>query len=132
MLERREREIELVEARFGELEIADDYSWFTIRRYELPTGWNKTATQILVLLPPGYPETPPDNFYADLDLRLAGEGDRRAEGGTDGPTHEGRQWQQFSWHFVDPTEWQPHTEIERGHNLLTFMDGVVQRLSELS
>jgi hypothetical protein len=116
----------------GNPETPDDYSWFVIRHYPLPDGWNKTTTQILILLPPGYPETPPDNFYTDLDLRLAGEGDRRAEGGTDGPSHQGRQWQQFSWHFVEPAEWQPQAEIERGHNLLTFMNGVVQRLSELS
>jgi Prokaryotic E2 family E len=132
VIDRRIREIELVEARFGELDIAADRSWLIIRRYRLPRGWNEPETQVLILIPPGYPQTPPDNFYADLDLRLAGEGDRRAEGGTDGPTHEGRQWQQFSWHFVETAEWQPHTDIEQGHNLLTFLDGVEQRLSELS
>jgi hypothetical protein len=130
VLDRRNREIELVEARFGELDIASDYTWLVIRRYPLPPGWNKTETQILILIPPGYPQTPPDNFYTDLDLLLAGGA--RAEGGSDGPTYEGRQWQQFSWHFVDTADWQPHAEIERGHNLLTFLDGVAQRLSELS
>ena len=128
MIERRKREIELVEVTFGELGIAEDYSWFVIPNYTLPAGWNKPSTAILILLDPGYPETPPDNFYADFDLRLANG--VRAEGETDGPTHNERQWQTFSWHFVDTNEWQPHADAEKGHNLLTFMDGVVQRLSE--
>ncbi len=128
MIERRKREIELVEASFGELGIADDYSWFIIPSYTLPAGWNKPATAILVLLDPGYPETPPDNFYADLDLRLANN--ERAERADDGPVHNDKQWQIFSWHFEEPTEWQPHADPLKGHNLLTFMDGVKQRLSE--
>jgi hypothetical protein len=130
VIERRTREIELVEARYGELEIAPDHSWLIIRGLSLPAGWSKTETDVLILIPPGYPQAPPDNFYTDIDLRLASGA--QAEGGSDGPVHEGRQWQQFSWHFVDAADWQPHAEIERGHNLLTFVDGVEQRLSEPS
>lgn len=130
MTDRRKREIELVEEQFGVLDIASDWSWLIIRGYPLPVGWSKSETAILILIPPGYPETPPDNFYTDVDLRLANGA--QAEGQSDGPTHAGRQWQQFSWHFVEPAEWQPHVELEKGHNLLTFMNGVVQRLSELS
>jgi hypothetical protein len=124
------REIELVEAQFGELEVAPDGSWLIIRRYPLPPGWSKDATSVLILVPAGYPQTPPDNFYVDIDLRLAGGG--RAEGGSDGLAHSGRQWQQFSWHFVDASEWQPHAEIDCGHNLVSFLTGVEQRLSELN
>lgn len=128
MLERRERELELVEAQFGELERAIDLSWFVIRRLTLPSGWNKTETAVLILLPPGYPETPPDNFHTDPDLTLAaGAEPGNASGMVD---HADRRWRQFSWHFEDTNEWKPHAEIERGHNLLTFLLGVQQRLAE--
>ena len=130
MLDRRERELELVEAQFGELERATDLSWFVIKRLPLPSGWSHAATAILILLPPGYPETPPDNFYTEPDLTLAGG----AEPGNASGTLDlgGQRWRQFSWHFEDTNEWRPHAEIERGHNLLTFVLGVQQRLAEVS
>jgi hypothetical protein len=130
VIERRTREIELVEARYGGLDLAADRSWLIIHAFPLPAGWNKTETDVLIIISPGYPQTPPDNFYTELDLRLANGA--QAEGGSDGPVYEGHQWQQFSWHFVDAADWEPRAEIEQGHNLLTFLDGVEQRLSELS
>jgi len=128
VLERRQKELELVEAQFGELERAPDLSWFVIRHFPVPAGWNKQETALLILLPPGYPETPPDNFHTDTDLTLADGGEPdRASGTLD---HAGRRWRLFSWHFEDTNEWQPHAEVEQGHNLLTFLLGVQQRLAE--
>jgi E2/UBC family protein E len=128
MLERRERELELVEAQFGELERAPDLSWFVIKRLPLPPGWSKSETAILIVLAPGYPETPPDNFHTDADLTLDSGGEPgNASGMVD---HAGRRWRQFSWHFEDTNEWRPDAEIERGHNLLTFLLGMQQRLAD--
>ena len=128
MLERRHKELELVEAQYGELERAPDLSWFAIRRLPLPAGWSKIETSLLILLEPGYPETPPDNFYTDADLTLAGGGEPDAASGM--LEHADQRWRVFSWHFEDTTEWQPHAELERGHNLLTYLLGVQQRLAE--
>ena len=129
MLARRQRELELVRERFGELESPDDCSWFVIPKWSLPRGWSKAETAVLVLVPSGYPETPPDNFYTDSDLTLPGGGEpANAAGRID---HAGRTWRQFSWHFVDPNEWKPQPEPEIGHNLVTFLLGVEQRLSEV-
>jgi hypothetical protein len=130
VLERRRKELELVEAQFGELERAPDLTWFVVRRIALPPGWNLDETPVLVLLPPGYPETPPDNFHTDPDLRLASG--QEPGGGSGMIDHAGRRWRQFSWHFEDTAEWQPNAQIERGHNLLTFLLAVQQRLEELS
>jgi hypothetical protein len=128
VLERREKELQLVEAQFGELERAPDLSWFVIRRCPLPAGWSKTETSLLILLDPGYPETPPDNFHTDADLTLAsGDEPGNASGMLE---HADRRWRVFSWHFEDTEEWRPHAEVERGHNLLTFLLGVQQRLDE--
>lgn len=99
-----------------------------ILRFTLVSGWSKTETAILVLLPPGYPETPPDNFHTDPDLTL--EGGAEPGNATGMIDHAGLRWRQFSWHFEDTQEWQSHAEVERGHNLLTFLLGVQQRLAE--
>jgi hypothetical protein len=125
--ERRQKEFELVEAQFGELERAPDLSWFVIRNFPLPPGWSTPETELLVLLPPGYPETPPDNFHTDMDLTLAGGAEPSNASGT--LDHAGRRWRVFSWH-LDASEWQPHAKAEEGHNLLTFLLGVQQRLAE--
>jgi hypothetical protein len=130
VLERRQKELELVEAQFGELEHAPDLSWFVIRRLSLPLGWSKAETSVLILVPPGYPETPPDNFHTVPDLTLAGGGEPgNASSILD---HAERRWRLFSWHFEDTNEWRPHAELEHGHNLLTFVLGVQQRLKEVS
>lgn len=130
MLDRRQKELGLVEASFGELERAPDLSWFVIPRLPLPSGWSKSESALLIQLPPGYPETPPDNFYTDPDLTLDGGGEPDAASGR--IELAGRHWRQFSWHFEDTNEWQPHAEIERGHNLLTFLLAVQQRLAQVN
>jgi hypothetical protein len=33
---------------------------------------------------------------------------------------------------VDANEWKPSPDVEKGHNLLTFLQGVEQRLSEVN
>src|SRR5207249_1118270 len=97
MLERRQREIELIKERYGEVEVAPDLTWILIRRFPLPEGWSKTQTELLALLPAGYPTTPPDNFYTDNDLNLA-------TGATIGNSSgnvsvNGRVMRQFSFHI---------------------------------
>lgn len=129
MIERRKEELRLVEAKYGELEVDPNFEWFIIKRWGLGPGWNVTDTPVLVLFPPGYPVTPPDNFYTRNDLKLA-------VGGEPGNTslnvnQAGRTWRQFSWH-VEAGDWRPHAEILKGHNMLTFLEGVSQRLNEAS
>lgn len=127
MFERRAREFELVEAAYGELEPSPTFDWFVVKRWPLPPGWNKTETAVLVLLPTGYPVTPPDNIYTDPDLCLAdGRPPGNAEGFID---HNGRRWRLFSYH-IEPGDWQPHADVLQGHNVLTFLQGAAQRLSE--
>jgi len=129
MIERRKEELRLVEAKYGELEVGPNFEWFSIKRWRLGAGWNVTDTPVLVLFPPGYPVTPPDNFYTRNDLSLAAGGE---PGSTSRHiTQAGRTWRQFSWH-VEAGDWKPHAEIVKGHNMLTFLEGVGRRLSEAS
>ncbi len=98
MLVRRQRELELVRQRYGELEQPDDCSWFVIRRWPLPAGWSKAETALLVLIPPGYPETPPDSFYTDVGLTLPGGGEpANAAGRIDTPGASGASSRGTSW-----------------------------------
>jgi Prokaryotic E2 family E len=121
-------ELKLVEAMYGAVEVGPDSSWFIIPTWKLCSGWNKRETALLLLRPPGYPVTPPDNFFVDPDLRLNGD---VKPGNTDPDTQAGRPWLRFSYH-IEPSDWSPDADITRGHNLTTFLQGVRNRLEDLS
>lgn len=129
MIERRKEELKLVEAKYGALEVDPNVEWFIVKVWHLGSGWNMAETPVLVLFPPGYAVTPPDNFYTRNDLRLASG----SEPGNTSPNanQAGRTWRQFSWH-VEGGDWKPHAEVLKGHNMLTFLDGVGRRLTEAS
>lgn len=129
MFEGLEKEIELIQEKYGEIELAPNHEWFIVKKFPLLVGWNKSHTSLLVFIPSGYRVTPPDNFYTDFDLRLS-------NGSLPGSTSEnsdqlGRKWLQFSYH-LENGDWKPHADILHGHNLLTFLFGIEKRLSELS
>ena len=128
MVERWKIELKIVESIYGHLEVAPDLAWFIVPSWQLPPGWNKSQVALLLLVPPGYPITPPDNFYVDQDLRLA---NGAMPGNTSLVTQVGRQWLQFSYH-VEGGDWKPSQDPEKGHNLVTFLRGVGQRLREAS
>ena len=130
MKERVRRELELVELQFGELELDPNLDWFIVKHLPLPDGWNKTSTQVLILLPGGYPTTPPDNFCTDCGLRLS-DGKEPANASSQQQV-AGQAWLQFSYH-VEAAEWKPDPDVpENGHNLVTFLSGVTRRLSEVN
>ena len=128
MIDRRRQELQLLETTYGELEIGPTIDWVVIKRWQLPPGWNKTETAVLVLIPGGYPITPPDNFCTDNDLRLA----NGALPGSSSPNqqHIGQQWLQFSYGHIEAGDWHPDADLLQGHNLLTFLLGVTKRLAE--
>jgi hypothetical protein len=123
MSERIKRELALVAVAYGDLEVDQDLRWFVVKRWPLIPGWNKQCTRVLILLPPGYAVTPPDNFYTDADLAVKGG----AQPGSTSAAQpiNGQPWLQFSYH-IEASDWQP----ENGHNLLTFLGGVDRRLRE--
>lgn len=128
-MDRREQEIRLVERVHGEVEVGPNLEWFVIPRWTLVPGWNRAETPILVRFPPGYAVTPPDNFHAAADLRLA-NGSQPGSTSTDQECG-GRKWLMFSFH-IESGDWQPHADIGKGHNMLTFLAGVERRLREVS
>lgn len=125
--ERRQGEIELLRKKYGELEHGQNLDWMLFRKFPLPQGWNRESTELLVIIPPGYPATPPDNFFVRNGLRTA-------SGSPPGNYSENQSvlsgsWAQFSFHAQ---EWNPSPDPAVGDGLLTFMLGVERRLKELN
>jgi len=129
MLERRKKELDLIRSKYGTVEAGPNLEWIRIDHFPLPSGWNKEDVALLILIRPGYPTTPPDNFLVDDDLRL--ENGELPGNISQGQSHLGQSWLQFSYH-VDPADWNPGTNILDGHNLLTYLLAVEKRLSEVS
>lgn len=123
--ERLRRELELLRKRYPRIEHGADLDWFRIGDYPLPPGWDRGSTDILVLVPPGYPATAPDNFFVTPGLRTA-------SGAPAGNYSEnqpvlGETWAQFSFHADG---WSPADDPLEGDSLATFMFAVEQRLGE--
>jgi hypothetical protein len=127
MIERRKEEMRLVAAQHGEVECDQDGAWILVRRWPLPAGWAVAETPLLIVLPPGYPATPPYGFFTDPGVRLAGGGE--PSNSSLGHTQLDQAWRQFSFTVE---EWQPHADAARGHNLATFLLGVGRRLAEVN
>ena len=129
MLERRLKEIDLLRKKYGELEHGANIEWVIFKSFKLSSGWNCEVTRLLIIVPPGYPMTPPDNFYVEPGLKLAsGSG---VTNYSEPVSQLEQTWGQFSYH-VDSGDWKATADILSGHNLLTFMLGVEKRLSELN
>jgi Prokaryotic E2 family E len=129
MLERRQKEIELLRRKYGPLEHGENFDWVLFKEFPLPSGWNREKTPLLILIPAGYPMTPPDNFYVPLGFRLASAG--LPSNYSEPANHLGRQWGQFSFH-ADQGRWNPSADLLEGDNLLTFMLLVEGRLKEVN
>lgn len=90
--------------------------------YPLPQGgWNKAKTSVYFLALTSYPQAKPDCFWADQDLRLAGNvmplnaSENNAHGGP-----HNLLW--FSWHVAT---WNPNTD-----SLLTYLRVIDKRFKE--
>lgn len=127
MLERRQKEIELLRKKYGPLEHGQNLDWILFKEFPLSLGWNGEKTPLLILIPPGYPITPPDNFYVPVGFRLASGA--VPSNYSEPATHLGQQWGQFSFH-ADQNQWRPSGDLLEGDNLLTFMLQVEKRLKE--
>lgn len=76
-----------------------------LKGFALPIGFDHEHTDLLVRLPAGFPDTAPDMFWVDPQIRLTKTGAvPRAAEVTE--TIAGRQWQRFSRHFSG-SPWRP-------------------------
>lgn len=128
MIERILQEINLLRGKYGALEYDQNAGWILFKEFKLPIGWNREVTELLVVIPSGYPSTPPDNFFVPVGFLLASG--VQAGNYSEGPSHLGKQWGQFSYH--NDSDWHPSKNILEGDNLLSFMIKVSNRLGELN
>lgn len=66
-------------------------------RYQLPVGYDRDQSDLLIRLSPGYPDVPPDMWWFDPPIRLANGRMVQATEVTE--HHLGRPWQRWSRHF---------------------------------
>ncbi len=65
--------------------------------FQLPAGFNREKSDLLIRLQPGYPDIPPDMWWFDPPARRA---DGQPIPATDAiEQHLGRGWQRWSRHF---------------------------------
>ena len=127
-MERLRAEVEMLRAEHPSLQCGADLDWVLIADFPLPPGWNRERTRLLLLVPSGYPQIPPDNFYVDVGLRTSGGA---MPGSYSEPVGQiGDNWGQFSWH-AEMESWRPAPEPAAGHNLRTVVDMIRKRLSEV-
>ena len=116
------QEVEILknEGRAVEIIDADGVANVVFHNYQLPTGYSKSTTALLLKMPLSYPNGRPDMFWTDENLIL--------KSGTIPKGTEcieealGRKWRRFSWH---PSTWNPAT-----CNLLTYLEFVNNRLAK--
>src|SRR5258708_30258954 len=127
MVERMRQEVELLRQKYGDVESDAGVTWIRVLSFPLPPGWSKPLCQLIVTVRAGYPVTPPDNF--DLEHGVSLMSGAQPGNSSPGQTLNGSTWTIFSYH-VEPGTWRPSSEIGRGHNMLTYFQGIDTRLRE--
>lgn len=79
------------------------WTWLIIRGFALPRGYSPQSVDLLVKLPPLFPEAAPDMFWVSPAVRAPGGRNPRA---TSSEVLLGASWQRFSWHLAKGA-WAP-------------------------
>lgn len=126
MNERVRAEFAMLKVRYPAASLVEQTGCVQIPEFPLPEGrFNKSATNLVFMVPTGYPNTGPDNFAVDGDLKLRDGGNPPAFNG--GPNTScwvvpvPGNWGWFSWH---PQGWRPNASIEAGDNLVGFVRSI--------
>jgi hypothetical protein len=87
----------------------DGWSFVVISDYELPSGFQPSRVQLLVKLPPTFPDAAPDMFWVHPEVK-APNGSLPRSTSTERLLEQ--NWQRFSWHLAAGT-WKPGTSTLR-------------------
>ena len=79
------------------------WTFLVISDYALPAGFIPNRVELLVKLPPGFPDAAPDMFWVHPEVRTESGAMPKA---TSDERLLGRTWQRFSWHLVGGA-WKP-------------------------
>lgn len=116
----------MLREKYPDLQYDEQLSCICIPNYPLPANrYNKEQTMLFFVIPKAYPNTGPDNFFVDGDLRLKDgalpPGLNVGSDSSSGVSPIPGNWSWFSWH---PSSWQPAADIEKGDNLVTFLRSI--------
>lgn len=100
----------------------DNWSYVVISGYQLPAGYLPQTVQLLVKLPPTFPDAAPDMFWVLPAVRAPSGSAPRA---TSSERLLGEDWQRFSWHLAAGA-WTPGTSTLRD-----FLRCVASRFQQL-
>ncbi len=96
-----------------------------LRGWPLPPGLDRSETDVLLRLPPGYPDVAPDMWWVDPPVRRS-TGDQIAATELS-EVHIGREWQRWSRHFA-AGQWQ--AGIDRLENFIGLMSAEFGRAAQ--
>lgn len=105
-----------VQAEYGlaSLVVNGNSRYLVVPNYKLPPGWSRDSSDLLIIVPNGYPMAPLDMFYLERDVTLSGG--REAGGSAQIELHLGKSWRRFSWHYTDGTSaWLPNRSTLKSH-----------------
>ena len=128
------QEAMILAKQFGIVDCDDeDGRWVYIPHFQLPAGWDRSATGLLLVLPSGYPHVPPDGFYIDrfLRTRKGRRVDHYFEERSDYNPYADRGWGWFCIH-LDRGGWRPTSDVHLGDNLLKLTALVRAILTEVA
>lgn len=130
--DRIEDELDLLRARYPELEYQEQGRWVYVPGYCVPRdppGWNRDRTDIAFQLLEAYPGKPPYGFYVPAGILFSGRlPSHYREPAPSQPPFRG-DWGLFSW-TVDQNVWQPLADVRAGSNLLNWVIGFADRFRE--
>jgi hypothetical protein len=127
MRDRISLEVEVLRLRYPDAKTDSGSTYVLVHEIDLPAGWNRARTDVLVLVPPGYPVTPPDNFFVPEGLRLTNG--QIPTNYSEGASMLNQIWGQFSFHSQ---EWRPSSQPCEGDSLVTYFALVEKRLAEVN
>ncbi len=85
------------------------WHFIVISGFRLPDGYSPEVVELLVKLPPLFPDAPPDMFWVRPAVTLA---NGRLPRSTTNENLLGGPWQRFSWHLVAGA-WKPGSSTFR-------------------
>lgn len=92
-------------------EEAAGWSLLVITNYLLPVGFQPNRVQVLVKLPPAFPDAAPDMFWVYPEVKTANATLPRS---TSTERLLGKDWQRFSWHLAAGA-WKPGVSTLRDY-----------------
>lgn len=129
MIDRIKEELGLLKSKYPDLIFIEEGQWVFIPKYPLPTGWNRTETDIAFQIPIQYPGGAPYSFHVHSGIQFnKTKPNNYVEPSDVKPPFDGG-WGKFSWQPETPP-WMPQTEIHAGSNLYIWVLGFHARFKE--